>query len=249
MECYAGYRGDEEPRALFVAGRRVEVAAILDRAASPTGRIFRVRGSDGSVCRLTCREPEGEWEMSEERPCSLEEALRRRRSGREFGPDPLTAGEILRLCWAAQGVTHPEGFRTAPSAGATYPLELHVATAEGIARYEPAGNRLQPRLARDFRPAVRRAALGTEEVTAAPALFVIAAVVARTARRYGAERSPRYVHFEVGHAAQNLLLEAAALGLAAVPIAAFDDDGVREALALPRGEEPLYLIPVGRPPA
>jgi SagB-type dehydrogenase family enzyme len=78
-------------------------------------------------------------------------------------------------------------------------------------------------------------------------VFVVTAVYARTERKYGAARSPRYVHLEAGHAAQNLLLQAVALGLGAVPIGAFDDEGVQEVLGIPEDHRPLYLIPVGRP--
>ncbi len=78
-------------------------------------------------------------------------------------------------------------------------------------------------------------------------MFVITAVYARTAKKYGEVRSRRYVDMEIGHAAQNLLLQAVALGLAGVPIGAFHDDRIARALALPEHEEPRYLIPVGWP--
>ena len=78
-------------------------------------------------------------------------------------------------------------------------------------------------------------------------MIVIAAVIARTAQKYGEERSPRYVHLEAGHAAQNVLLQAVALNLGAVPIGAFVDDDVKRVLALPPDQQPLYLIPIGHP--
>lgn len=180
-------------------------------------------------------------------PLSLEEALARRRSVREFDTIPLTMAELGQLLWAAQGITDERGFRTAPSAGALYPLEVYAVTADGIFHYEPPGHRLAQVSAGDARQALQKAALDQKAVGQAPALFVIAAVYGRTARKYGAERSPRYVHLEAGHAAQNLLLEAAALGLGAVPIGAFDDKEVQQALGLPADHEPLYLIPTGHP--
>ncbi len=73
-----------------------------------------------------------------------------------------------------------------------------------------------------------------------------AAVESRTTGKYGG-RATRYVHIEVGHAAQNVLLQATASGLAAAPVGAFDDRGVKVLLALPREADPLYLLPVGRP--
>jgi len=178
---------------------------------------------------------------------SLEEALARRRSVREFTSEVPTERELSQLLWAAQGITHAEGLRTAPSAGALYPLELYVATAGGFYRYEPRPHQLIRLSEHDLRAAMRRTALGQEAITQAPAVFVIAAVYERMSRKYGAARTPRYVHMEVGHAAQNLLLEAVALGLGGVLVGAFEDDALRKALELPANHPPLYLIPVGHP--
>ena len=178
---------------------------------------------------------------------SLEEALRRRRSVREYTTQALTDVQLSQLLWAAQGITDPAGYRTAPSAGALYPLEVYVATGAGLHRYEARDHRLIRVAEGDSRPALRRAALGQEAVGAAAAVFIITAVPSRTAAKYGAQRGMRYVQLEAGHAAQNLLLEAAALGLGAVPVGAFEDDHVGGILHLQAGEVPLYLIPVGQP--
>jgi len=178
---------------------------------------------------------------------SVEEALRRRRSVREFREKLLTDQELSQLLWAAQGITDAAGLRTAPSAGALYPLELYVSTPQGFYRYEPRGHRLRRSADGDLRPAIYRAALEQEAIRQAPAVLVIAAVYERTAFKYGQARAPRYVHVEVGHAAQNVLLEAVALGLGGVPIGAFDDLALQKALGLPADHKPLYLIPVGHP--
>jgi SagB-type dehydrogenase family enzyme len=98
----------------------------------------------------------------------------------------------------------------------------------------------------DLRPALAAAALDQTAVAAAAAVIVVAAVYRRSAGKYGA-RAERYAVLEAGHAAQNILLEAVALGLAAVPVGAFDDAAVKRALALPQEHEPLYLLAVGRP--
>ena len=180
-------------------------------------------------------------------PMSLEEALANRRSVREYGDEPLTVEEISQLLWAAQGLTDPRGLRTAPSAGALYPLEVYVATAEGAFHYLPAEHALEEVSAEDRRGALWQAALRQDPVREAPAVFVVAAVYERTERKYGAARTPRYVHLEAGHAAQNLLLQAVTLGLGGVPIGAFDDAAVQAALSLPAEEQPLYVIPVGHP--
>jgi SagB-type dehydrogenase family enzyme len=178
---------------------------------------------------------------------SFEEAVARRRSVREFTREALTERELSQLLWAAQGITHSEGLRTAPSAGGLYALELYLASASGFYWYEPRPHQLVRLSDRDLRAAMCRAALDQEAVTQAPAVFVIAAVYERTSRKYGTARTPRYVHMEVGHAAQNLLLEAVALGLGGVPIGAFEDKALQKALALPVDHHPLYLIPVGHP--
>jgi len=176
----------------------------------------------------------------------LHDVLGMRRSVRQLGGPPLTEEELATLLFATQGVTGPDGQRTAPSAGATYPLELYVVTKEGCGRYEPRRHALVFAATHDLSKPLARAALGQACVEEAPATFVLTAVMERTRARYGA-RAERYVWLEAGHAAQNLLLEAVGLGLGAVAIGAFHDDEVRRILGLPPNEDPLYLIPVGRP--
>jgi SagB-type dehydrogenase family enzyme len=178
---------------------------------------------------------------------SLEETLAQRRSIRAFEDRPLTDSELGQLLWAAQGLTNERGFRTAPSAGALYPLEVYIATAQGIFHYQPQGHHLVVLSQADARPTLYEAALGQEAVRQASAVFVMTAVYERTINKYDRERSPRYVHLEAGHAAQNLLLEAVALDLGAVPIGAFRDEEIQATLGLPEDHEPLYLIPVGHP--
>ncbi len=178
---------------------------------------------------------------------SLEEALTKRRSVRSFAGGELSAQQISQLCWAAQGICEPvRQLRTCPSAGATYPLELYVVTAQGVEHYRPQGHGLTSHLDGDLRGKLAAAALGQRCVAQAPATFVIAGVVSRTARRYG-QRAQRYVWMEAGHAGQNILLQAVALKLGAVPVGAFNDEAVGKLLKLPAGSAPLYLIPVGKP--
>ena len=183
---------------------------------------------------------------------SLERALAERRTVREFAAAPIRLADIAQLAWAAQGVTAPDGRRTAPSAGALYPLEIYIVAARvdglapGVYHYEPVGHRLVPTADGDRIEALAHAALDQRWIGKAAAVLVIAAVESRTTRKYGG-RATRYVHIEVGHAAQNVLLQATAFGLAAAPVGAFDDRGVKALLALPREAEPLYLLPVGRP--
>lgn len=177
---------------------------------------------------------------------SLEETLARRRSARQYTDERLTLDEISQLLWAAQGITRDWGARTAPSAGALYPLEVYVATPDGLYHYLPDGHRAEVLSLQDLRQELARAGLDQSAIHDAPAVFVIAAVYARTAGKYG-DRAERYVKLEAGHAGQNILLQAVALGLGGVPIGAFHDDQVQRVLDLPADHEPLYLIPVGHP--
>lgn len=178
----------------------------------------------------------------------LTEALASRRSIRQFADTPLTLPQIGQLCWAAQGITDAEhGKRTAPSAGALYPIELYLVTPAGVQHYNPRGHALEPHLTGDIRPDLSRAALSQQVVQSAPACLVITAAVERTAAKYG-ERAERYCFIEAGHVAQNILLQATALKLGGVPMGAFEDAEVTKVLNLPAGLKPLYLLGVGHPP-
>ena len=184
---------------------------------------------------------------------SLEEALAGRRSVREYAGASLTIEQLSQLLWSAQGITERRyGLRSAPSAGALYPLEVYVAAENvddlptGVYRYVPQQHGLQVVVDRSVREQLFRDALSQSAVADAPATLVIAAVFARTTPKYG-ERGRRYVYMEVGHAAENVYLQAAALGLGTVVIGAFDDGSVKRTLGMRGDEEPLYLMPVGRP--
>ena len=178
---------------------------------------------------------------------SLEETIHARRSVRSYGDAALSEEQIAQLCWSAQGLTDRRNrLRAAPSAGGTYPLELYVATEQGLYRYKVETHELEVHRETDIRPELRAAALDQMMVEEAPAVFIIAADVRRTERRYG-PRAKRYVLMEVGHAGQNILLQAVALDLGAVPIGAFNDERVGRIMQLPNGQHPYYIIPVGPP--
>jgi SagB-type dehydrogenase family enzyme len=182
---------------------------------------------------------------------SLEALLQQRRSVREYGEAALDLAAIGQLLWAAQGITDPQGLRTAPSAGALYPLELYVVVgnveglAPGVYHYHPDRHRLQQTRPGDQRESLARAAHGQAWVKEAAAVVVITAVYDRTTRKYG-DRGVRYIHMEVGHAAQNLFLQAEALELATVVVGAFGDVAVARALGLSKDTQPLMLLPVAR---
>jgi SagB-type dehydrogenase family enzyme len=182
---------------------------------------------------------------------SVEEALQKRRSIREYAPEPLKFEEVAQILWSAQGFNDPDGYRTAPSAGALYPLEVYLVAGDvsdlpaGVYRYRPRQHDLVLVKSGDMRRPLFSASLGQECVRDAPAVLAIAGVYERTARKYG-NRAHRYVHMEVGHAGQNVYLQAAASGLATVIVGAFDDGDVQRVLGLHDDHEPLALMPLGR---
>ncbi len=182
---------------------------------------------------------------------SLEKALLERRSVRDYADMPLTLEEVSQLLWSCQGITDHNGLRTAPSAGALYPLEVYSVIgnvkdlAPGVYKYHPAGHQITRILDGDKRRQLAGAALGQTMIEEGTVSFVITAVYERTTCKYG-ERGIRYVHMEVGHAGQNLCLQAVALELGAVTVGAFYDAEVAKILKLPENEEPLYIITVGK---
>jgi SagB-type dehydrogenase family enzyme len=181
-------------------------------------------------------------------PVSLEAAIARRRSVRRFQPGRLTPEQIGQLLWAAQGVTGDRDvLRAAPSAGACHPLVFYVCHRDGVWRYDPVQHSLARHLAIDAREGLMLASYRQRFIAEAAGVFAISAIVERTTGRYGERGERRYVPMDIGHAAENLLLQAVALGLAGVPVGAFDDAGVGEALDLPKQEVPMYLLPIGHP--
>lgn len=177
---------------------------------------------------------------------SIEETLAKRRSIREFTTEKLSMEELGQLLWAAQGITEPShGYRTSPSAGATYPLEIYVVTPDGFYQYVPQGHKVRKLGTEDLRPGLARVAGGQKTVGEAGAVFVITAVYERTAAKYRTHAT-RYVHLEAGHVAQNILLQAVALGLASVPIGGGGNKRVIEALSIPADHEPVYIVSVGK---
>lgn len=177
---------------------------------------------------------------------SLEESILRRRSERNFEKEKeLTLEQLSQILWAAQGITDQSyGFRAAPSAGALYPLQFYVVKKDGVFRYIPDGHKLVQLAEDDRRPSLVRASLGQAFIREAPVDIVISGNFAITQAKYGA-RAFRYVCMEIGHAAENIQLQAVALGLTSVPIGAFWDDVVKKTLDLPDNQDPLYIIPVG----
>lgn len=180
----------------------------------------------------------------------LAEAFFARRSGRSFSGEPLSLAAAGTLLFAAQGVNRRRGFRTAPSAGALYPLEIYLAAglveglSAGVYHYEPVGHGLSRMAEGDARAALAEAALGQSWMATAPAMLAVCAVYERCMRKYG-RRGVRYTDIEAGCAAQNAALAAANLGLSLTVVGAFSDEDAGRILCCSPRATPLALMPVG----
>jgi SagB-type dehydrogenase family enzyme len=192
---------------------------------------------------------------------TVEDALWQRQSVRKYGPGPLTLAELGQLCFAAYGVNRPipdappalgGGLKTAPSAGACYPLEVYVVAGNvtglepGVYSYRTATHELWLIERGDKRADLAAAALGQTYVRDAQVSLVWSAVFERNTKRYGDRGRERYVCMDVGHSGENVYLQAPALGLGTVAIGAFFDTDVKLAVGMTKPEEPLYIMPVGR---
>lgn len=184
---------------------------------------------------------------------SVEEALTRRRSRRVFKDYSLTMEQVSQLLWSAQGITKKRrGFRTAPSAGATYPLDIYLVIGKdkvenlkaGVYHYNPQHHSLIIILEEDKRGELARACLRQKFIEDAPVSLIITAEFSRITNRYG-KRGVYYAYMEAGHVGQNVYLQAESLGLGTVVIGAFYEEDVSQALNLPNQHIPLYVIPVG----
>jgi SagB-type dehydrogenase family enzyme len=182
---------------------------------------------------------------------SVEEAIKERRSERTFTDTPLTLKQLSQILWAAQGITEEEK-RAAPSAGATYPIDLYIIVGEGgvegigtgLYHYIPRWHRMEDILEGDLRSRLAKASLFQMFITDAPISIVITGDYERTTARYG-ERGTRYVHMEAGHVSQNIYLQVDSLGLGTVAVGAFRDEEVSKLSNLPERHRPLYVMPIG----
>lgn len=181
----------------------------------------------------------------------VEEAINKRRSVRDFLKKPLSLEDVSQLLWSAQGITDKQRERrTAPSAGALYPLEIYIAAGnisgleQGIYKYKPLANELIKIAEGDCRKELSKYSAQPAAIQTAPLTIVFSAVYGRTSVKYGS-RAERYVHIETGHASQNVCLQVISLGLSTVTIGAFQDEQVKKTMQMQENEEPLYIMPVG----
>jgi SagB-type dehydrogenase family enzyme len=177
----------------------------------------------------------------------LEEAIQKRKSVRKYSAKELTSEQVAQILWAANGANpRTKSFvaRNVPSAGGVFPMAVYLLDKNGLYRYQPLTHSLALIKEGDKRKELAEAALGHGFIEKVPVNLVITADVAKCAQRYG-DRAQRYTDIEAGHIGQNVSLQAVALGLGTVMVGAFNDEAVKEVLALPANEAPLYIIPVG----
>ncbi len=188
---------------------------------------------------------------------SVEEALYKRRSYRNYSGETLSLANVSQLLWSAYGVTKTvQGsgrmYKTAPSAGALYPLEVYLLAGNvesikaGLYKYLPATHKISLKMTGDMREDTKNACLGQKMIADAPASIVFTAVYERTTTKYGKRGKERYVCMDLGHAAQNVYLQATTLGLGTCAVGAFDDHLLHKLFQLPSEEEVLYLMPIGK---
>jgi len=183
---------------------------------------------------------------------SIEEAILKRRSIRDYTKESLSLKEVSQILWSAQGITdEASGLRSSPSAGATFPLEVYLAVSNvkdlnaGLYKYNPFNNTLKLFAEGDKRFDISNAALKQGSIEKSAAMIILTAVHERTSVRYG-NRTERYVNMEIGHAGQNIYLQAVSLGLGTVMIGAFNDDALKKVMDLPDNEFPLAIYPLGK---
>ncbi|MBN2071673.1 MAG: SagB/ThcOx family dehydrogenase [Candidatus Krumholzibacteriota bacterium] len=192
---------------------------------------------------------------------SIEKALRERRSVRKYTSDPVTLEEVSQLLWAAYGITYTRdempdfirgGLKTAPSAGARYPLEIYMVAGNvtgleaGIYWYIPDGHKLIKLASGDIRSDLQESCLGQKFAGEAPASIVWSAVYERCTEKYGDRGRDRYVCMDLGHSAENVYLQCGSLGLGTCAIGAFTDESLKAVMGMTEEEVPLYVMPVGR---
>jgi len=181
---------------------------------------------------------------------SVEKAIKSRRSIRSYKQDSLTLAQISQLLWAAQGITSNDGFRTAPSAGATYPLEIYLVVGKvtdltsGIYKYLNKDHVIIKIGDGDKRAELSDAALSQEWIKEAPIAIVVCGIYERTSKKYG-DNASKFVHMEVGCVAQNLYLQATALGLGTTFVGTIDAEKIASVLHLDKNEHALCILPVG----
>ena len=189
---------------------------------------------------------------------TVEEALKARRTHRSFSSQGLALKQFSQILWGAYGVTaHNYGvsLKTAPSAGALYPLDIYAVVGDrGVENLAPGlyhffSEKHAVNLVRsgDLRAEVARNSLHQMWIAKAPLILIITGQYERSSIKYG-PRGVIYTHIEAGCVGQNIFLQAEAIGLKAGIVGAFNNRDVVKTMGLPASHDPLLIMPVGFPP-
>lgn len=185
----------------------------------------------------------------------LWDVIRLRRSERNFIAKPISLKELSTLLWACQGITKREmefEFRSAPSAGALYPIETYLAISNieglerGIYHLNVQNFGLECLERGDFRMPMAQAALRQEVCLHAGVIFIWTAVFYRSVWKYK-QRGYRYIYLDAGHIAHAVALASVGLGLGSCQIAALFDNEVNRLVGIDgKDESTIYLTAVGQ---
>lgn len=190
---------------------------------------------------------------------SVEEALQQRRSRRQFMDRELSMEQLSQILWSAYGITAKRdgtpalkgGLRTAPSAGALYPLEIYVLVGNvkgiepGLYKYNSKDHSICCTISGDLRNEAGSAAYNQKMIKEAPAILIYSDAYDKSSKKYGARGKERYVFMDLGHSAENVYLQAEALHLGTCAVGAFSDEALKKLFQLPADEEPIYMMPFG----
>jgi SagB-type dehydrogenase family enzyme len=245
--------GDSDLASLKSDGRWEEVKAAMRSTLAEMEASLPETRAEGPVLDLP--------EPLRSGTISVEEALQNRRSIRSYADSSLTLAEVSQLLWSAYGINHPieggpaflrGGLRTAPAAGALYPLEIYLVARRvadlpaGTYWYNSEKHQLVAMSEEDHWTALAEAALDQPHFETAAAAIVYSAVFERNTSKYGQRGRERYVCMDLGHSAENVYLQAYALKIGTCAIGAFIDIALRRTIGMTREEEPLYIMPLGR---
>jgi SagB-type dehydrogenase family enzyme len=244
---------DPDLESLRSSNRWERVLTALDSKVEALVASFPEIHSEEAVLDLPEPKTDGET--------SVEQALGNRRSIRTYTDTPLTLAEISQLLWAAYGITMPiedgpdflrGGLRTAPSAGARYPLDLYIVARNveglraGVYWYKSETHQLVTIASEDRWEALSEAGFYQSHFETATAALVYSAVFERNTSKYGERGRERYVCMDLGHSAENVYLQAYALKIGTCAVGAFGDIALKQAVGMTKPEEPLYIMPLGK---
>jgi SagB-type dehydrogenase family enzyme len=186
----------------------------------------------------------------------LSEAIQKRKSIRDFSDKPISKKFLSHLLWASTGIQRIEQgyeYRTAPSAGALYPIETYLVVnnvesiEQGIYHYDIQNHQLEQLKQGDFGSDISNAALGQTMCHDAAVVFIWTAIFNRSKWKYD-QRAFRYIYLDAGHIAENLALVSTALELGSCQVGALFDDEVNKLISIDGKEESVvYMTAVGNP--